>query len=371
MSELKLKLNEAKKLILHSQYLDRDSSSASEVLSHLGYVQIDTLAVVERAHHHVFWSRFPKYKVQNLGQLVKERKAFEYWSHAAAFLPMEDYRFSLPRKLAFRKSESSWFPRDPKMMKKVLSRIEKEGPLGAVDFKSTTKRKGGWGNLKPEKKALERLFMEGKLEVSHRNNFQKVFDLPERVIPNNVDLKKPSESEYANYLINRTLRHHGLASAKEMAYLCKKNQKQAVEKEVSRLIRSNSLRELSVEGLSDTYFCFEDSLEQLPRASRKLHILSPFDNFIIQRDKLKSFFDFDYQIECYVPEAKRRYGYFTLPVLAGTSLIARPDCKVHRSEAWLEVKSYNWEKPEYEEKYFGRLEKKLKLFEKFCLSTDK
>ena len=159
-------------------------------------MQIDTISVIERAHHHVFWTRCPKYKPSDLDSLLSSRKVFEYWSHAASYLPMKDYRYSLPLKKKFAKRKSSWFPRDPQLMRLVLKRIEKEGPLRSKDFKNSQQSKrSGWWEWKPTKKALERLFLEGKLEITRREGFQKVYDLPERVIPSSTDTSFPTKKE--------------------------------------------------------------------------------------------------------------------------------------------------------------------------------
>ena len=158
-----LSLKEAQKLILNSQYLNRAGLSPIEVIEHLGYVQIDTISVVERAHHHVLWSRCPSYQSSDLADLVQSRKVFEYWSHAASFLPMKDYRFSLPMKREFAKKESSWFPKNPRLEKFVLKRIKEEGPLRSKDFeKNKLSKKTGWWDWKPAKKALGATFLGRK-----------------------------------------------------------------------------------------------------------------------------------------------------------------------------------------------------------------
>ena len=360
-----ISLKQAQQLILSSQQLSGPAPSPLQIIEHLGYVQIDTISVVERAHHHVFWLRNSKYKPSDLDKLVKSRKVFEYWSHAASFLPMKDYRYTRPMKIDFRKKENSWFPRDVKLMNSVLKRIKSEGPLRSKDFKNTKKNKTGWWDWKPAKKALERLFMEGQLEISHREGFQKVYDLPERVIPSSVDTSMPSEKEYIRFLIHRTLRHHGLATSHEIAYLRKKTVKDKVAKELTNMVSSEELMELKVQGLEDTYYAYPEVLEKIPRATSKTLILSPFDNLIIQRKKLSTFFNFDYQIECYVPEKKRQYGYFSLPVFRGQTPIARIDCKANRKEKILEVHSLHYEKGIKKSSEQAKIKSKLTEFAKF------
>ncbi|MFT6633381.1 MAG: hypothetical protein ACJAS4_003351 [Bacteriovoracaceae bacterium] len=366
LSKESITLSEARKLLIHGQGLNRTSDSAYEVLSNLGYIQIDTISVVERAHHHVLWSRFPKYQKSDLDDLIKSRRAFEYWSHAAAYLPMKDYKYSLYKKERFKAIDgSNWWPKDEKVMSYVLDRIKAEGALQSKDFKHDGNSNNGWWDWKPAKKALERLFMEGELEISSRDGFQKVFDLSSRVIPKNISLKIPSDREYCRYLIERTLKHHIFASEVEMAYLEKGDLKKLVREETRHLVEDKKLIELEVAGVKSPYFIYKDQLSLKPKESSKLQILSPFDNLVIQRKKLVDLFDFNYQIECYVPAPKRKYGYFTLPVLVDQKFVARLDCKVNRKEKTFNIISYNWEKPEYKTKYLDKLNAKIKSFAKF------
>lgn len=356
---------EARQLTLASQKLVGPALEPVEIIEHLGYVQIDTISVVERAHHHTIWLRNRKYKPEDLDKLVQDRKVFEYWSHAASYLPMKEYRFTLPMKLEFQKKKSSWFPKDIKMMDSVLKRIQSEGPLRSKDFKTTKKSNSGWWDWKPAKLALERLFLEGKLEVSYREKFQKVYDLPERVIPNSVNKIFPKENEMIRYLIKRALRHHGLATSGEIAYLGKSEIKTKVSIELVKMVSRKEVQEVNIKGIEETYYMITGSLENLPKANSKILILSPFDNLVIQRKKLLAFFDFDYQIECYVPEKKRKFGYFCLPVFKGSQPIARMDCKADRKNRILEIHSTHYEKKVNKSKEQARIESNLAVFAKF------
>lgn len=365
MTTVELPLKHAQRLMVASQKLTGPTLKPREIIEHLGYVQIDTISVVERAHHHVFWSRNHRYRPADLAQLVESRDVFEYWSHAASYLPMKDYRYSLPMKRAFQKGEPSWFPKDPQMEKKVLARIRKEGPLRSKDFEMKKKGTTGWWDWKPAKKTLERLFLEGELEITRREGFQKVYDLPENVIPSTVDTSMPSKAEYARYLVQRTLRHHGVATGNEIAYMHKAPTKSAVVKALNEMVAAGEIVKVSVEGVDQTYFAFQESIENIPRVSPKIHILSPFDNLVIQRKKMITLFDFDYKIECYVPEAKRKYGYFVLPVLQGSRFVARIDCKADRKNQQLIVQSIHYENKVDKRLLQKKLEPKLLAFAKF------
>lgn len=331
--------SKARKIYLNCQGLNGSLASSLSAIQTLSYVQLDTISVVERAHHHTLWARNPEYKSSDLDALFKKKKVFEYWDHAAAVLPMENYRYSLVRKRAFVDRDTSWLPKNEKLTTFGLKCIEENGPMKSADFKhKRPKRHSGWWDWNPMKKALERLFHEGKLMVSRRDGFQKVYDLTENVLPKNINTSVPNLEEYAEYLIQKTIGHHGLASANSCAYLRNKEIKVAVQKKISQLVKDKKLVEIEISGVSRPYYSTEKIIEtQSNRLLPRVKILSPFDNAVIQREKLGELFNFNYRIECYVPAAKRVYGYFALPVLYGDKFVARIDCKVNRKTRSLHV----------------------------------
>jgi len=338
-----LSIQQARKLVLLSQRLPPAKQSGSAItatlstIEHLGYIQIDTISAIQRAHHHTLWNRNPRYKTSHLDQLIADKKVFEYWSHAASYLPMRDYRYSLPRKQAIANGDQNhWYERDERLMKSVLKRIAAEGPLMAKDFEHAGKKSGEWRS-KPAKRALEHLFMQGELMVPYRVNFHKVYDLTERVLPEDTDTSVPDPEEYARFLITRYLKTNGLGQSAEIAYLLK-NTKQLVSATLQEMVSNIELLQVIVDD-GNSYYALPASLELLskPLARSKLKILSPFDNLLIQRKRIKELFGFDYVIECYVPEAKRQYGYFSLPVLWDGKLAARMDCKAERKKSLLHI----------------------------------
>ncbi|HWB64140.1 MAG TPA: crosslink repair DNA glycosylase YcaQ family protein [Chitinophagales bacterium] len=340
---------QARHLILTCQGLNHNffgsgRQGAQKVIEHLGYVQIDTISVVERAHHHTIWARANDYKKSYLDELIeKDKTVFEYWSHAAAYLPMRDFRYSLIRKNLWASGKIKWF-RNKRMTQFVLDRITAEGPLQSKDFEAT-KPRGGWWEWKDTKRALEQLFMEGRLMAKTRSGFQKVYDLTERVLPKNVNTQTPTPEEYAAYLVRKTIRANGLAAADEIGYL-RKNIKKPVNAALDVLLESGEIIPVMVEGYGTaTCYTTTANLELADRAQKNssIHILSPFDNGVIQRRRLKKVFGFDYTIECYLPEHKRKYGYFCLPVLYADKFIARIDCKADRKEGVLYVKTSHYE----------------------------
>jgi uncharacterized protein YcaQ len=337
-----LSTQQARKLVLLSQRLPPTIQAGTAMaatlsaIEHLGYIQIDTISAIQRAHHHTLWNRNPRYKTSHLNQLTLDKKVFEYWSHAAAYLPMRDYRYSLPRKQAIANGDQNhWYERDQKMMKSVLNRIAAEGPLMAKDFEHVGKRVGDWTS-KPAKRALENLYMQGELMIPHRVNFHKVYDLTERVLPEEIDTTIPSQEEYARFLITRYLQANGLGQSAEIAYLLK-NTKPLVSNALQDMV--SNLELLQIKAAGNNYYALPATLELLskPLARSKLKILSPFDNLLIQRKRMQVLFGFNYLIECYVPEAKRQYGYFSLPILWRGRLVARMDCRAERKKSLLHI----------------------------------
>lgn len=366
-----LSIGQARKLVLLSQRVLSGKQTGSAVtatlsaIQHLGYIQIDTISVIQRAHHHTLWNRNPRYQSSQLDQLVADKQVFEYWSHAAAYLPMCDYRFSLLRKKSFANGDQShWYECDKKLMKAVLKRIASEGPLMAKDFEHTGKKPGDW-QTKPAKKALENLYMQGELMAASRVNFHKVYDLTERVVPDEVDVTLPSLEEYARFLITRYLRANGLGQPSEIAYLLK-NTKSLVVSTAKEMALAGELLEFRV--ADRCYYALPESLGLLdkPLACSQLKILSPFDNLLIQRKRMKGIFNFDYLIECYLPAAKRRYGYFSLPILWDGKLVARMDCKVERKKSLLHIHHLALEpKLMKTEEFFMALRQELQSFLRF------
>ncbi|MFQ5633181.1 MAG: winged helix-turn-helix domain-containing protein, partial [bacterium] len=309
-----ISLKTARKSILNAQGLLRANrfgkgkNGTLNCIEHLSYVQIDTISVVQRAHHHVLWSRVRDYKPDMLSKLQQERCLFEYWSHAAAYLPMSDFRYYLPVMHDHRNGELHWFEKDKKSMDYVLDRIKAEGALAARNFKNPDeKRREGWWDWKPAKKALEQLFMEGRLMVSERVNFQKNYDLPERILPAHIDTTIPSKPEMAKFLILATIQAQGLVAEPEMRYL-RRNLKPHIKTGLAELLEAD---EITVIGIKESpgmiYYVLPDTLVRSAtlRHRNKVTFLSPFDNAIIQRRRTLKLFDFDYQLECYVPKPKR------------------------------------------------------------------
>ena len=315
-------------------------AGVEKALERLGYVQIDTISVVARAHHHTLFTRVSRYAESALNQLVRQRRAFEYWCHAASYLPMRDYRFSLPMKRAIAGGEISRSRRDEKVRSWVRDRIRAEGPLFARDFEDPRQQRKGWWDWKPAKLALEQLFMEGELMSVERQGFQKRYELAERFLPSGIDTRVPSMDEYADHVIDSGLAAHGFGTEKTF---CQLRWDARVRGRIRKRLRARAdagdlLRTRSDAG--ETLYLRPDALAKpMRKLPDVVRILSPFDNAIIQRHRGKAVFDFDYTIECYVPEAKRQFGYYALPLLFRDRFVGRMDCKAHRGEARFEIKA--------------------------------
>jgi uncharacterized protein YcaQ len=346
-----LTLSRARRLALRAQLLDgpgrrpKGKEGVRRAVEHLGYVQIDTIAVVERAHHHTLWSRCPDYEPAMLDELHgRSRRVFEYWGHAASYLPIEDYRYYIPRMRSF--PWDSWterlYERHKEVRAAVMERVEKEGPLRAADFKAPRKKATGWWDWKPSKVALELLLWEGRLMVVERRNFQRVYDLTERVLPPDVDTNVPDGDELGRFAVRRALRAHGVASRREIYGHLHGMGRENIDGALVALQAEGEVVPIRIKELPEgEYFAAAKELgRKLGKRPPRLHILSPFDNAVIHRERVKWLFGADYVLECYVPAAKRRFGYFGHAIIWGDEFAGRLDAKAERKERRLVVKNF-------------------------------
>ena len=351
-SPIKISLQQARNLAKNCQLLDgktkikKGKAGVVQVIEHLGYIQVDTIAVIERAHHHTIWTRVPSYHPEMLDELqAKDRKVFEYWGHAASYLPMKDYRFYLPKmrtNLSEHPRWQKWADNNKKLLSQVLKRIRNEGPLGTSDFADSRKKKRGtWWDWKPAKTTLETLHTTGELMVCARRKFERVFDLTERVLPKGIIRKMPSQEELVHFAIHRALKAHGLVTIREILNHIHIVKEKNIRQYLADMLDLDKIVKVKIDGIDGEYYTSPDivnSFEGRPK-KKALRILSPFDNFIIQRDRIKRLFNFDYQLECYKPPNQRIYGYFVLPILWGNEFIGRIDLKAARTNKELIVRN--------------------------------
>jgi len=335
--QITLSLPAARRLAIRRQVLDHHTpllpgkKGAAQVVEFLGYVQIDSIAVIERAHDDILWNRQADFAPGILGELLAtDRRVFEYWTHAAAYVPFDDYRYYLPRMAAAHnwRRQALFRKENKKLVREVYERIRHDGAMASADFDYQDAKRGPWWDWKPAKRALEVLFNTGELMVSARRRFQRVYDIAERVVPTHIDTRAPRPEEAARHFARRALSTLGLASLPQIGKLYANDRAPTA---LAELLDSGEAVAVEVEGRQDAYYALTDILEQAPRRQKNhLHLLSPFDNLTIDRNRLLDLFDFHYRIECYTPAPKRIYGYFTLPILWNGSFIGRLDPKAER-----------------------------------------
>lgn len=373
MSDLILTRSQARKIILHAAGLAKRAQfgkgpeAVYALINHLGFVQIDTNYVVERAHHHVIASRVPDYKPEWLTELQEDGRIYEFFTSDAGYLPMHHFRYSLPVKQGFLAARKPLTQAETNLMNRVLDRIEREGPLMVKDFENDRlEPSAGWWDWRPSKLALERLYLDGRLMVTRGKDFQKIYDLPVNLIPADIDTSMPTPEEFARHVIRRELTALGIAYAKEINWRVRYIKNHVVKKELEKLVQEGEVCKVSVEGRSTA------PLYMLPvyknkkiQLSGDAFILSPFDVLNVFRHRLRDFFDFDYQIECFVPAPKRKYGYFSLPVLVGDTFVARMDSKADRKQKVLLVHNLHFEPVQLSEPMVASIARALKAFAAF------
>jgi hypothetical protein len=346
--------------------------AALKAIQHLGYVQIDTIHVIERCHHHILYNRIPQYDRDDIKTLqTKEKSIFEYWAHALAYIPLQDYRYYMKAMNLFKAQPSAWYKSVQSAdVRKILSQIKKQGPLSIRDITDdiATEKDHAWASTKPSKKVLEFCFYAGQLVISERQGMLKKYDLTDR----HFDwLKKPSmanELEMTEYLLNRSLKSQGIVSLDSICYLYAKRKKLMLEL-IENKVKKNHLVPVQIENIEKIKHWIRVEDLQLTQRQAKgfVHILSPFDPLIIQRKRLKLFFNYDHRFEAYLPAHKRIFGYFALPVLLGDQIVANIDLKTDRQNKKLRVQQWTWLEKHKSVRHKKYIEEELHRFEKFQL----
>lgn len=358
-SETKLSHAQAQTMMVAAQGLDRRArraASKSDVLAavrRMSALQIDTIHVVARSPYLVLWSRLGDYEPRWLDELLTEGAIFEYWSHEACFLPIEDYplyrhRMIDPGSMGWKYSHE-WIKQHRDEVDRLLALVRRRGPVRSTDFVRTDGKRGGWWEWKPEKRALEMLFTAGELMIARRDKFQRIYDLRERVLPRWDDKGLPPREEVDRALALKAVRALGITRASWVGDYFRSDKRRTAEI-VRELADEGLLVELQVEGWDDTAYAHTDNLKLIEKVCagkivpELTTVLSPFDPLVWDRARARAVFGFDYKLECYTPAAKRQYGYFTLPVLRRGSLVGRLDAKAHRQEKRFEVRALYLEK---------------------------
>jgi hypothetical protein len=349
---LPLATTKARQIWLKAQRLDarepfgEGPEAVADAIAHLGYVQIDTINVIERSHHHILFSRIPSYRRADLRHAQSvDKSVFEYWTHALSYVPTGDIRFFLPAMREHRRDGHKWFASvTPADTRKVM-RLVRAGPLTIRDIEDDvlTEKEHLWQSRKPSKRALQLAFYTGAVTISERRGMLKTYELTARHFGWDKPPKPASATEITSYLLDRALRSQGVVSLDSICHLDAPS-KAAVRRLIASRIRRGELVPVALEGAGkQEHWAQPPVLEPGEGPPGDLvHILSPFDPLIIQRKRTNLIFGYSHLFEAYVPKAKRKHGYFALPVLVGDEIVAALDLKTDRQNKKLLMQKWNW-----------------------------
>jgi hypothetical protein len=341
-----LSVDEARALALRAQHIgDPSLTDAIDTLNRLAAIQMDSVNTLARAHLLVPFARIGAYSQQQLHQQIyKEKRGFEYWGHVASWLPMADFRYFLPRMRRYRDTGHPWWhdlrDKHGEIYPAVLDRVKAEGPLGSAAFEDPRGKAGSWWDWKPAKLVLEDLFRQGILMCADRTpGFARLYDIAERVLPPGLDLTDPGQSEATRYLLRRGLAALGVATAQETADYFRLIPAEGPREALKSLIADEEIVEVKVEGWAKGGYVLPEALEgPLTIPEHRPTFVAPFDNLMWVRDRVERIFGFHYRIEIYVPEPKRQFGYYVMPLLARGTFCGRADLKLDRANKVLQVK---------------------------------
>ena len=356
----------ARLLLMGAQGLLDDPARAASVsalrklVERMGFVQLDSINVVERAQHLTLGSRLDNYKHAHLAALLeKERSLFEHWTHDASAVPTKWFAHWKPRFARERERivQNGWWRErmggdHPRVIDEVRKRIAREGPLRSQDFErdGADGTSSAWWGWKPQKAALEFLWRTGELTVVRRENFQKVYDLTERVLPEHASTPAPDEREHTEWACRTALERLVVATPRELAQFWDAVDVTRARSWCEEALAEGRITAVVVEAADGskprTAFAardWEKRLEKLPAPPERTRLLSPFDPVLRDRARARRLFNFDYRFEAFVPEPQRRYGYYVLPILEGDRLVGRLDPKFERREGLLNVRQVYWE----------------------------
>jgi hypothetical protein len=348
----------ARRLFLHRHALAEAPTGPAkgavlcDLIDRIGFVQVDSINTVERAHHMILWSRRPTYRPPALKRLAeKDRALFEHWTHDASILPMAvfphwKHRFARAHD-RLRTNWNRWFSDGYEgQLDSILNRIAAEGPVSSTEVGEGEERRGGWWEWHPSKTALEWLWRTGQLSVTRREGFRKYYDLTERVIPDAHRLPDIPAQDHIDWACSTALDRLGFATTGEVQAYWNAITPEEAKHWAKAELAGGRLIEVDIEGADGKArrsLARPDLLDQaaaLPPAPNRLRILSPFDPALRDRARAERLFGFFYRIEVFVPEPKRQYGYYVFPVMEGERLIGRIDAKAFRDQGALRVRAY-------------------------------
>jgi uncharacterized protein len=369
---------QGRRIWLHAQRLDTIEPFGSgpkatpAAVAHLGYLQIDTINVIERCHHHILYTRIPSYRREHLHQAQNiDKTVFEYWTHALSYLPTENLRFYVRPMRQDWQRRIVWFDKvSHGDLRRVMSRIRREGALTMRDIEDEPVEKDySRASRKPSKRVLEVAFYKGLVTISQRAGMLKTYELLTRHFGWDRLPRAATERETLNHLLDRALQSQGIVSVESICYL-DSPRKPAMRRLVESRVRRKELIPVQLEGAGESvHWVRPDTLDAIPDPPQeRVHILSPFDPLVIQRKRLQLFFDYEYRFEAYLPRHKRVFGYFVCPVLIGNRIIAGLDLKTDRSRQKLLVQRWNWIGRGSSRAHRQQVEGALHTFEQFQLA---
>lgn len=344
---------QARRIWLRAQRLDEPApfgegpEATRRAVEHLGYVQIDTINVIERCHHHILHARIPGYARSDLERAQSvDKTVFEYWTHALAYVPTADYAQFLPAMARYRAAPRPSFAGVSEAdYAALLTRIRNGGPLSIrdIDDDVLVEKTHPWDSRKPSKRAMRLGFFTGDLTVSRRTGMLKSYELTNRHFGWTRRPRPVTEERFAAYLLRRALRSQGVVSLDSVCY-GNTGAKALVWRLIEEAVRRRKLVPVHLDGHAEFQHWAEPAvLDEPPEPAPPLvHVLSPFDPLIIQRKRLNLFFGYEHRFEAYVPADKRKLGYFALPVLVGDEVVAAIDLKTDRSARRLLVQRWTW-----------------------------
>jgi hypothetical protein len=356
---------QARALFLDAQGLLEDparratSKAVEQMVAKLGFVQIDSISRVERAHHLTLGARLDGYRPALLDRLAFEKRAlFEHWTHDAALIPIALFPHWKPRfaRYAERAQRSRWYlvrlgADATRTIARVHRRVAREGPLRARDFERGADRPAtGWWDWTPEKAALEYLWRTGRLAIAGRESFHKVYDLIERVLPDAHAAPEPSPEAHVEWACHSALQGLGVATSAELAAFWAAISQAQASAWCREAVSAGRIAKVSLEAADGSKprealatLDWEQRLRRAPAAPDRTRLLSPFDPVLRDRKRLQRLFAFDYRFEAFVPAAKRKFGYYVLPILEGERFVGRLDPRHDRERGVLVVEKLFWE----------------------------
>jgi uncharacterized protein YcaQ len=339
---------------------------------HLGYVQIDTINVIERSHHHILQTRIPDYVRADLAAAQSvDKSVFEYWAHALAYIPTADYRYFAPDMRQTRDDPPAHYAAiDRRDYTALLRRIGDEGALSIRDIEDEVlvEKAHLWASRKPSKRLLNFGFYNGDLTISGRDGMLKAYELTDRHFGWERRPRPATPGQVADYLLRRALRSQGLVSLDSICY-GNLGLKAQVLPLIEKAVRARRLVPVVITGVEKVpHWAEPATLEAAapPVPAGLVHLLSPFDPLVIQRKRLEAIFGYQHRFEAYVPPAKRVLGYFALPVLVGDEIVAAVDLKTDRQAGRLLVQRWTWMVPERPD-LKAAIEEALGRFQRFQL----